>query len=317
MNLMCLAGIHKWDGYKCSRCGFESVVKKMIEAAWDGNVTVVSTLINAGAELNAKDGFGRTALIWASSTLSSSLASLGGHIEIVKLLLEKGANVNVKDKNGKTALQAWAYKGHVEIVKLLLEKGANINARDTDGWTALLWASYNGKVETVKLLLEKGADINARDKDGWTAMMQAAKKKHVDTVKLLKDNGAEEAKSEAGITNLYFEQERPYGDGLCSWDSCPCSSTGTPIPKGKGYLYIPQSAVDFRRDSLTWSEFMVKLNRIATRVPGGNLVFTDVPVLVCEQGLKKLGIDPKVAAQDAKHWWSTGLIPLRPSPLKR
>jgi len=314
MNLMCLVGKHKIRfGYKCSRCGFEDIVKKMMESAEAGDMAVVSTLINAGTEVNAKDELGRTALIRASSTFASSL---GGHIEIVKLLLEKGANVNVKDKNGKTALQEWAYKGHIEIVKLLLEKGADIDARDRDGWTALLWASYNGKVETVKLLLEKGANINARDSDGWTAMMQAAKKKHIDTVKLLKDNGAKEAKSEAGITNLYFEQERPHGDGFCSWDSCPCSSFGTSIPKGTGYLYIPQSAVDFRRDSLTWSEFMAKLNRIATRVPGGNLVFTDVPVLVCEQGLKKLGIDPKVAAQDAKHWWSTGLIPLRPSPLK-
>ena len=281
MNLMCLVGKHKIRfGYKCSRCGFEDIVKKMMESAEAGDMAVVSTLINAGTEVNAKDELGRTALIRASSTFASSLG------------------------------------GHIEIVKLLLEKGADIDARDRDGWTALLWASYNGKVETVKLLLEKGANINARDSDGWTAMMQAAKKKHIDTVKLLKDNGAKEAKSEAGITNLYFEQERPHGDGFCSWDSCPCSSFGTSIPKGTGYLYIPQSAVDFRRDSLTWSEFMAKLNRIATRVPGGNLVFTDVPVLVCEQGLKKLGIDPKVAAQDAKHWWSTGLIPLRPSPLK-
>jgi hypothetical protein len=116
----------------------------------------------------------------------------------------------------------------------------------------------------------------------------------------------------------YFEQQRPDGDGACSWDPCPCGSFGSRIPRGTGHAYIPQSAVDFRRDCLTWGEYMSKLNRMADRLPSGSrLIFTDVPVLVCEQGLKKLDIDPEVAAADAKHWWATGLIPLRATPPRR
>lgn len=115
----------------------------------------------------------------------------------------------------------------------------------------------------------------------------------------------------------YFEQERPYGDGACSWDPCPCGAFGSRIPRGTGHLYIPQSSVDFRRDCLTWRDYMSKLNRMADRLPpGSRLIFTDVPELVCEQGLKKLNIDPEIASADAKHWWATGLIPLRATPTR-
>jgi uncharacterized protein (TIGR02145 family) len=114
---------------------------------------------------------------------------------------------------------------------------------------------------------------------------------------------------------IYFEQERPDGNGLCSLDSCPCGSFGSEIPRGKGYLFIPESAVNYRKDCLTNYEFQKKLqNMLDNLATGSNLVFTDVPVLVCEKGINKLGIDIAVAQSDAKYWWETGLIPLRPSP---
>jgi len=54
---------------------------------------------------------------------------------------------------------------------------------------------------------------------------------------------------------------------------------------------------------------------MAARIAPANLYFTDVPVLVCNQGIGRLDIDSEIASQDAKHWWKTGLIPLRPSPI--
>jgi len=39
------------------------------------------------------------------------------------------------------------------------------------------------------------------------------------------------------------------------------------------------------------------------------------PILMCEQGAKLRGINLDTAATDAKHWWETGLVPLRPTPL--
>lgn len=39
------------------------------------------------------------------------------------------------------------------------------------------------------------------------------------------------------------------------------------------------------------------------------------PILVCEQGAKLRKLDLRVAHEDAKHWWATGEVPLRPTPI--
>jgi len=155
----------------------------LIQAAQDGNLPAVQTLLEEGADVNAKDTYGFTALMTAAQK---------GHTEIVKLLLEKGADVNARNTSG-TALCAALRGGHTDIVKLLLEKGADVNAEMIDGGTtALMMASRNGNTEVVKLLLKKGADVNAkRTYDGETALWAASWGGHTDIVKLLLKKGAD------------------------------------------------------------------------------------------------------------------------------
>ena len=95
-----------------------------------GNVGKVEEAIKDGANVNAKDNDGNTALMWAA---------YNGHTERVKLLIEHGANINAKDNDGETALMQAAFYGYIEIVKLLLEYGASVNDKDNEGWTALEW----------------------------------------------------------------------------------------------------------------------------------------------------------------------------------
>ena len=72
-------------------------------------------LIDAGADINAKDEAGSTALMVASEY---------GRTEIVKLLIAAGADVNIKNELGWTALM-WASRwGRKETVKLLIDAGA-------------------------------------------------------------------------------------------------------------------------------------------------------------------------------------------------
>ena len=90
---------------------------------------------------------------------------------------------------------------------------------------------------------------------------------------------------------------------MCSWDPCPCGGFGSIIPHGQGCLYIPESAVEFRGDCLRLIEFQAKLQIMASNLPfGTDLIFTDVPVLVCEKGIIELDIDPMIGQEDAKHW---------------
>jgi len=121
----------------------------------------------------------------------------------------------------------------------------------------------------------------------------------------------------------YFEVPRPPGNGLCSDKSCPCSETV--IPRGSGYLYISQELVDFRRDCLTYAQLQKKLENMAQSDPlkdysaDGLVRFLPVgttsPIMMCKQGAILRGLDLDVAGADARHWWKTGLVPLRVTPL--
>ena len=66
-----------------------------LDGVKDGDEIIVGALLESGANINARDKNGRTALI---------LASMMGHFEIVKYLVKNDAKVNLKDDFGKTAL---------------------------------------------------------------------------------------------------------------------------------------------------------------------------------------------------------------------
>ncbi len=124
----------------------------LMSAAESGDINTVKALLDKGADANAKDDGGWTALTYAAQK---------GHTEAVKLLIEKGSDVNARGKNGHTALMMAAQLGHTAAIKLLIEKGADVNARNSKGWTALTYAAINGYTKAIKLLMEKGADIDA------------------------------------------------------------------------------------------------------------------------------------------------------------
>ncbi len=119
----------------------------------------------------------------------------------------------------------------------------------------------------------------------------------------------------------YFEvpEVNPGQDGLCSDNDCPCGYPGATIPRGKGYMYISQSVVDFRKDAKSVFEAEMKMNRM--RAQSGGMILFDQNVvtstLMCEQGARKRGLDLEVAAADARYWWETHLVPLRATPLAR
>lgn len=117
----------------------------------------------------------------------------------------------------------------------------------------------------------------------------------------------------------YFEVERPYGDAYCSDDGCPCGYPGAVIPRGGGYVYISQDLVDFRRDARSLRDAQRKIERMQQQT-GSILILgpgVAVPILMCEQGARRRGLNLQTAAADAKHWWKTGLVPLRPTPLAK
>src|SRR6266566_4808041 len=95
---------------------------KLVDAAKARNTAEVLKLLGQGANANAKDKAGWTALFWAA---------FSGRTDIVRALLEKGANVNATDDSGKTPLISAAVRGHTDTVRTLLEKGAHGDRKST------------------------------------------------------------------------------------------------------------------------------------------------------------------------------------------
>ena len=126
--------------------------EQLIPAVERGHTKTVARLLeHVGANVNAKDKKGWTALIHAVSF---------GRAEIAELLLKHGANIEAQDKYGWTALIHAASSVQPErtaMVNPLLMHGANIKVEDNASKTAMMHAIKRGKPEVAELLRTHGA----------------------------------------------------------------------------------------------------------------------------------------------------------------
>ena len=154
----------------------------LMYAAAAGSLDAMKLLLEAGADVNAKNAFDATALMWAA-----------GDIGKVRLLLAKGADVNARSKIGRAPLLIAAlHDGSSEIVRLMIEKGADVKASDETGLSVLQAAAFSNDAETARLLLGKGADPNSKDAAGFTPLIAAALNgdRNTEVVRLLLQHGA-------------------------------------------------------------------------------------------------------------------------------
>lgn len=89
---------------------------KLIEAASDGSLERVASILSLGANVNVRDKWGWSAL---------SMAAYGGHENIAKLLLACGAEIDVPDVDGDTPLDLATNRGHANVVIAIEEERAN------------------------------------------------------------------------------------------------------------------------------------------------------------------------------------------------
>ncbi|MDP6579793.1 MAG: ankyrin repeat domain-containing protein [Vicinamibacterales bacterium] len=125
-------------------------------AAYRDDVETAGLLLAAGANVTAANELGATPLWLAASNGSSAM---------VERLLDAGAEPNVALPGGETPVMSAARTGSAGAVRALAERGANVNvAEQSRGQTALMWAVAEGHHDTIRVLIEQGADVNARSR---------------------------------------------------------------------------------------------------------------------------------------------------------
>ncbi|XP_064643262.1 ankyrin-1-like isoform X3 [Lineus longissimus] len=146
------------------------------------NLELVETLIDRGADKDAKNEFGFTPLHFA--VLSRNLPA------VTFLVKKAGVNVNAVDKDGNQAIHFAVTTANLELVETLIDRGADKDAKNEFGFTPLHLAVLSGNLLAVSFLVKKaGVNVNAADKMLNTPMDLAAQGDETELISLLKKYG--------------------------------------------------------------------------------------------------------------------------------
>ena len=156
---------------------------RLVQAARDRDAASVRALLAEGADVNATQPDGTTALHWAAHW---------DDLDTADLLIRRDANVNAMNELGATPLWVSCVHGGAPMIERLLQAGADVNAALPSGETPLMTAARTGIVEAVRALLNHGADVDAIELSrGQTALMWAVAQRHTDVAGLLIQHGAD------------------------------------------------------------------------------------------------------------------------------
>jgi uncharacterized protein len=156
--------------------------EQLIAAAWKNDLRRARTLIDQGADVNAKDNTVQSAYLISTSE---------GYLELLNLTLRHGADIDSKDSFNGTGLIRAADRGHADIAGRLIQANIKINHINNLGWTALHEAIILGNgsrryVDTVLVLVAGGADLRLpSQRDQISPLDHATAKGHNEIAKVL------------------------------------------------------------------------------------------------------------------------------------
>ena len=150
-------------------------------------VTIITALLDHGANSDAQDGLGNTALLNAAND---------GKAKIIDLLLTRGANVNLANQSRYTPLYIASGSGNLVVVKRLLQSNPDIDAQSDFGTSPLMAACYDpSEFLVAKILLEAGANPHSKNRAGDDALAIARIHNCTETIALLSGEQHEPAKN--------------------------------------------------------------------------------------------------------------------------
>ena len=172
-------------------------------ACLHGQLAAAQALIDAGADVNAKNSYGA----FTPDDLGGVFAS-SNHQDPVRLLTVHG--VDTRDmKNGYTPLHLCLFASrHKEIMQLLIAKGADVNAQAASGASPRFFAVLRDQPDDVKFLIDKGANVNAADAYGDTILDAALHLQYGSMIQIIVDRGADvNAKDQSEHRPLFYAMQ--------------------------------------------------------------------------------------------------------------
>jgi len=157
---------------------------RVADAVMRGDNATVRSLLKQGADVNAAQGDGMTALHWAARH---------GNADVSRMLIHAGANLKATTRLGAyTPLYMASQLGHTDVIEALLGAGADPKIVTANGTTPLMAAAASGNAAAVRVLLDRGSDVDAKERvRGETALMFAVASNRVDAMKVLIAAGAD------------------------------------------------------------------------------------------------------------------------------
>jgi ankyrin repeat protein len=154
------------------------------EAAMRGDVEAVRALLRDGADVNAAQGDGMTALHWAA---------LNGNVELMSLVLYAGATAEPLTRLGAyTPLHLASSRGHAAAVARLLDAGSTPGRATATGVQPIHLAAQAGNPDALVALLDRGVDVNVKDEThGRTPLVFATSQNRLTAMQLLITRGAD------------------------------------------------------------------------------------------------------------------------------
>ena len=179
----------------------------LVEAAGAGDVAAVRRLLSEGADVDAPDARGRTAV---------TAAAMNEHVEVVAALVDAGADVDLQDTGRNNPLLLAGENGNVGLLREVLRGDPDLRATNRFGGTALIPASDRGHVKMVRALLRTAMPVDHVNRLGWTALLEAVilgdgGPAHEEIVRALVDAGADVTIADRdGVTAPEHARERGY-----------------------------------------------------------------------------------------------------------
>ena len=179
--------------------------RRLLAAAEDGDATAVALALRTGADLEARDDRGRTALL---------LAVTKNHLAAARLLIYLGANPDALDDRHDTPWLVTGVTGSVAMAEVLLPAEPNLRIRNRFGGVSIIPASERGHVDYVRRVVRTDIDVNHVNDLGWTALLEAVilgdgSKRYQEIVKILLDAGADRGLADRdGVTALAHAERR-------------------------------------------------------------------------------------------------------------